>query len=436
MRPRAVAPQKHRWFDQFLIPRTGTPLQRMADEVRVDLAKHEAEAGSRVRKRKAIDQARHDAAVSLAIANLAYMVLNKSDTGRLAVNVRRLGFEKTRYDNPALGVTFRKNVEAPLEDMGMLVFEYSKTRGFRGEASSIVPTQAFADRVAQAGISLADFTRDTEELILLDQVEYTDTPITNAYRATLRSINAFLDASDIGFLDDNGPVVDPYRRTLRRHFKVYKGEAPSFNKDGRLFGGFWENLKADRRTHIRISGEPIAILDFSSMFPRLAYTKLGLTPPDGDLYALDDLPSGYRSGIKLATNTFFFDHSKHRSVWPKVMGVGVGTDEDAKDPMHPAAQYDGLLPAGWTVGRTRQAILQRHPAFRKLHGKSVGHQLMFIESEVMIAVLTELQSRNVVALPLHDGLLVARSKAEEAMCVMGTQSKKVTGVQLPVARKA
>jgi hypothetical protein len=193
-----VLPQKHRWLDQWLVPRSGTPLQVLADAVKEDVARYETEQGTRTRKRKAIDQEHHDAAIALTVANLAYMVLNPSETGRLALNIRRLRFEKTRYENAAIGATFRKYIDASLEALGMLVFEFPKTKGFRGEASSIVPTEAFADRVLQSGISFSHFTRDDhEEVILLDRVEYTDTAITNSYRDTLRGLNAFLASSDI-----------------------------------------------------------------------------------------------------------------------------------------------------------------------------------------------------------------------------------------------
>jgi hypothetical protein len=43
-----------------------------------------------------------------------------------------------------------------------------------------------------------------------------------------------------------------------------------FDLSGRLFGGFWQGLQRQRRSGIRIDGEPVATLDYSSMFARLA----------------------------------------------------------------------------------------------------------------------------------------------------------------------
>ncbi len=72
-------------------------------------------------------------------------------------------------------------------------------------------------------------------------------------------------------------------------------------------------------------------LDFASMFPRLAYASVGVTPPAGDLYALDGLGSEHRSALKLAMNALLFDDYRRRS-WP------LPKDDEAQ-----------WLPPDWTV---------------------------------------------------------------------------------------
>src|SRR5262249_2914506 len=159
------------------------------------------------------------------------------------------------------------------------------------------------------------------------------------------------------FIEDGiEPRVNPYERTLRRHFVILPGQPPRFDQGGRLFGSFWLTLKSARRQHIRINGEPVADLDFATMFTRLAYGHLGQEPQEGDPYAIEGT-AGYRSGVKLAMNTFLFDSHLRRSTWPKELGVGVGPDEEASNPSSRAAAFEARLPAGWSVGRARKAIL-------------------------------------------------------------------------------
>ncbi|WP_127075808.1 hypothetical protein [Rhodomicrobium lacus] len=319
----------------------------------------------------------------------------------------------------------------------------------RGEASSIEPTAWFARKVEEFGVTLGDFGRDVaEELVHLtrntrtsseskirEPIEYEDDALTTLHRENLLSLNLFLKKADIDFLDDGGePRVDPFDRTLRRRFVILKDQEPRFDQGGRLYGGFWQNLKSARRRQVRIDGEPVAVLDYRSMFTRLAYCELGATPPDGDLYAIPGA-EGYRSGIKLAMNCFLFDGGPRLS-WPAELGVGVGSDQEAiDDPEGRAAGFEARLPAGWTVGRTKQAILTVHPVLKAAWGKKLGYRLMFIESEIMIAILQALVQENIPALGLHDGLLVAMSRQDRAQEVMREQARRIAGASLPVSVK-
>jgi hypothetical protein len=244
--------------------------------------------------------------------------------------------------------------------------------------------------------------------------------------------------ADIDFVQDGlQPHIDPHERGLKRRFVLLKADKkPRWDRGGRLFGeGFWINLESSRRSGIRIEGERVADLDHSSMFARLAYAHVGAVAPSGDLYAIPGL-EGYRSGVKLAFNVFLFDGKGLREEWPKAeTGIGLGTDADAKGNPE-AARFDGLLPTGWSnPQRLRKAILEKHPALGKAFGRRLGYGLMFTESRVLMAVLAELMRRGIVALPLHDGLLCARSRKEEAAEVMRRKAIEVTGAAIPVEEK-
>jgi hypothetical protein len=60
---------------------------------------------------------------------------------------------------------------------------------------------------------------------------------------------------------------------------------------------------------------------------------------------------------------------------------------------------------------------------------------MFTESRVLTAVLEELMRLGIVALPLHDGLLCALSRKEEAAEVMRRKAIEVAGAAIPVEEK-
>ena len=94
------------------------------------------------------------------------------------------------------------------------------------------------------------------------------------------------------------------------------------------------------------------------------------------------------------------------------------------------------MPVGWSnPQRLRKAILEKHPALGKAFGRRLGYGLMLTESRVLTAVLAELMERGIVALPLHDGLLCAQSRKEEAAEVMRRKAIEVTGAAIPVEEK-
>jgi hypothetical protein len=430
----------------------GDALCRLVDATLVDVDRFEQAHHLRVRARRPVDRESREALVHALVVNLAHASLSPPPrAGRLAVRAGNPRMGARRYDNPAFGKGVRPLLDQ-MHEMGFLDFRLPLA--MRGEVSSIAPTAEFASRVSALGITLGDFGRDEREEVLVltrragardargtERINYRETFETRALRDAVRRVNTFLASADIGFIDDGlSPHVDPHGRLLKRLFVLPLGEhAERFDRGGRLFGGFWTNLASSRRGNIRIESEQVADLDYSSMFARLAYAHIGAVPPSGDLYAIPGLED-YRSGVKLAFNIFLFDRQGSRRKWPKdEMGIGVETDADAQkaDPANSeAARFEGLLPAGWeSTLRLRKAILDKHPDLGKAFGRRLGYGLMFAESCVLMAVLEECMRRGIVALPLHDGLLCAQSRKEEAAEVMRRKAIEVTGATIPVEEK-
>lgn len=75
--------------------------------------------------------------------------------------------------------------------------------------------------------------------------------------------------------------------------------------------------------------------------------------------------------------------------------------------------------------------MARHPALASGREKELGYRLMFTESEVLLAILERLMGMGITALPLHEGLLAARSKARFVEWVLQEVAKEATGVALP-----
>lgn len=60
---------------------------------------------------------------------------------------------------------------------------------------------------------------------------------------------------------------------------------------------------------------------------------------------------------------------------------------------------------------------------------------MFTESRILMATLQRLMAKDVPALPMHDGIMVPRSKAELAKRAMEESSEQIAGVRLSITMK-
>jgi hypothetical protein len=419
-------PERLPWFDQWRGAR-GPALRSLVVAIKEALHKHEKGTGERKTARRPDDQRRYEIAVETVIANLAHSALFSATDKRLAILTGNKTRGFTRYDNDALGKPLR-TLLGSLEGLGLVDWRWSLKRGL---ASSVDPTERLSAMARQAGVTLGDFGRlDNEEVIRLsrkrkigdwweshverDWIDYADTPETNAMREVMRRINAWLEQAAITFEDDGGVPVDVHDRVLRRLFVIHEGDTAGqrFDLSGRLFGGFWQGLQRLRRIGIRIDGEPVATLDYSSMFARLAYASKGVQPPQGDLYAIRGLEA-HRAAVKLGVSALLFDQHARRQ-WPK-------TEEPEQ-----------RLPSGWTLGKFREALVAHLPVIADCIGTGLGFRLMHIESEIMVQVLTTLSSEGVTALPLHDGILVRKSHATRGNDGMEAASRDMTSCVLPV----
>ena len=81
-------------------------------------------------------------------------------------------------------------------------------------------------------------------------------------------------------------------------------------------------------------------------------------------------------------------------------------------------------------------IKEFHRPIAHMFGGQYGMKFMFLESEILIDVLLELNSKGIVALPIHDCILVKESAQKAAKDVMLRVFKQHTNLDATVAIEA
>jgi hypothetical protein len=87
----------------------------------------------------------------------------------------------------------------------------------------------------------------------------------------------------------------------------------------------------------------------------------------------------------------------------------------------------GHFPDGMKLREAINLVEHKHHAIAHLFGSGLGFQLMKIESDILIAVVTHLFKNGITALPLHDAVLVGRYQAETAKAAMEHELALRTG---------
>ena len=74
------------------------------------------------------------------------------------------------------------------------------------------------------------------------------------------------------------------------------------------------------------------------------------------------------------------------------------------------------------------AIEKKHPMIFPLMTSGIGMQLFRIEADILVNVLEALRAKGIVALPVHDAVIVADEDKDTTLMIMKEVFKDHTGI--------
>lgn len=273
-------------------------------------------------------------------------------------------------------------------------------------------------------------TYPNEVLILRDadkmDVNYPETNYTREKRKFIYQYNEFMS---------HHAVTIDGSRLCPNIFAVHS--RGSFDLGGRFYTGANGHLSLTRddRKRILINGQATAEPDFSSLHPRLLYYLHGLTPPDDcytpvcDALAVSKAirPAAKKLTLcminakdKLSAQRAFngwFNTTSRATQWSEKKQAAVE--------LRQAMQSEGVY-----TSEIIEAIYEFHTPIADSFCTDAGVSLMFIDSELMRGILTELMDKGIPALPVHDSLRVPAVHAVEVEAVMNRHLKAYSDSQL------
>lgn len=388
--------------DSFLTPRS----QSLLDFAEWVFLQTEALRPSQKRRSSLSATRNRKVVIHNLITNLMTLYEASNDGGLLVVPMRKIA--KDRYTRADFVQSCLKEAIASLSQLGLI---QRNDAIFRKYCTTIRPTDRLwkifdelrggphVGRIvgAEPIVLKAHIKRGWSKPL----VDYKDSKKSQQLREEMHVINEMLLDSRI---EMNGKSIGS--NFLKRYFQINNCDAlPEFNSHGRLYGGFWQSTAKSKRHLIRLDGEMVCDLDYSSMFATLAYWKVGHLPPAGDLYAC--VEGLQRAEAKTALIALLSRSGPMMRLPESIAGA--------------------LKLKGWTGRELQAAMTEAHPNIAPLFCKAAAMELMFIESQILVKCLLGLANKGISALPMHDGVMVAKSNKSVVISQMLTAAHQVLG---------
>jgi hypothetical protein len=407
--------KRDRFFNPLRKAKSASAKALIAD-VTHQLMSHESHDQLRKRARKKKDLEIFERQIEAIVCEAVHRYLTGADK-RIAISLSNRYLSRKDAQSNILNNTISQNLKN-LSSPVMAFLELQTGDRSEGQVTTFWAGKRLITRIKERQLGYNDLTLEKSKNVieLRDKkaegkakgrlIHYEETPLTRQYRDEIEQINAFLREADICYQGNQD--IDDSRVELKRIFNN-----GTFEEGGRLYGGFWISMKSEDIRDITIDDEWVVALDYGQMAVRLAYS-------------LAKAPISFDDGYLIP------EWEKARELTKKLINVMLNST--SSDEWTIPKKIEKLYPYREKIERHLIAdIYSFHKPISKLFGKPNGMKFMFLESEILIDVLLELNALGIVALPIHDGLLVKPSQQEAAKQVMLKVFKQHTNIDATVA---
>jgi hypothetical protein len=216
--------------------------------------------------------------------------------------------------------------------------------------------------------------------------------------------------------------------THRGFIRVFNnGDHPDFewNKGGRLYSpgeDSYQQLPRETRLRMTINGRPVCEIDVRASYLTILHALHDVPFEVSHQHDPYDIPGVSRFAVKSYV-AVFFGNKKLPKRWPEEIRDEYAEENDGRD-----------LSKDFPIKKVGAKVIEKIPLLSRWNDlQETWADLMWLESEAVIATLLELMENNVPCLPVHDSLLVPVSEREMASKVLSHHYRKICGV-IPVLK--
>lgn len=350
------------------------------------------------------------------------------------------------YRNQSLSYTYMVKTLDTLENLGLLKMVqegWIDLATERSETTRYKPGQSLIDLFDEYDLNHQSVVKEGVPLRLRGKkprktktnkhpkgklISYRPTKQTKLMTKNLVVINNALADSDINLYVSNKEMINLNAAMRNKHEEdpsklpevqfsrkwLYRVFNEDFEKGGRFYGGFWQEIPSDYRSRLTIDHCITYEIDFSSLHAAILYLKEGYKREDFlDPYQLTKHPGlksfdavkETRDAIKVAMNIMFNTTNRHAA-----LGAVEATGIEAPQ------KYGGWL-------ATLKAIEAYHEPIAHYFYANKGLEIQALDSQIVEMIMLEMIKQKTVVLPVHDSFVC---KAGDLGALIETMNKATT----------
>lgn len=353
-----------------------------------------------------------------AIATFALLRVRPSKDLNVA-----FGFGK--YTGSKISAVHLKNIREAMEAFGLIEVEphFSDDTGKKQSyATRIRPTQSFEALARSHGVELPSLSPPEltykvhkqehglgavpDDVLALDAVLQRYNEFTQQFRLTLpdkawNALEGYMIAAD-----STGNTTKLHYGFDERRIFLTRIFAESWERGGRMYGGYWQGMPKRFRNQLLIDGQPTIELDYSRLHPTMLFNEAGIALPDNlDPYTVP----GFNVELAGAKQTFnrLLNHDKQITFIKTEQGEWF---DDAK-----------------SFNAYRDAMVEHLAPIAHYFRNDKGAQLQKNDSELALNVIMRCMNENIAVYPVHDSFIVRHDNAQRLKLIMEEEYFKLMG---------
>lgn len=211
--------------------------------------------------------------------------------------------------------------------------------------------------------------------------------------------------------------LGPDNKFVRRVFN--NGLAGNWQRGGRFYGGWWQQIDKGDRKKIYINDKPTLEIDFKAFHPNLLSNELGVALPDdpydlGELLLPDILPTPdvQRKYVKLLF----------------LMAINADSDKLAFSALRNNDRTDklGRSLTDAQLSTILNKIMHTYPHLKGMLNTGQALRLMWIDSQIANLVLDHFTQKDIPVLCIHDSFIIQYDKEQEMRSILNQATHQVT----------